>query len=33
MSWIDSTGHLWMFGGYAYDSSGGLDGINDLWKY
>jgi N-acetylneuraminic acid mutarotase len=33
MSWIDSSDHLWMFGGYGYDSSGGLADINDLWKY
>jgi N-acetylneuraminic acid mutarotase len=32
-SWIDSSGKLWLFGGYGYDSAGNYDGLNDLWKY
>jgi N-acetylneuraminic acid mutarotase len=33
-SWTDNNGHIWLFGGYGFDSlgngSGGL--LNDLWK-
>lgn len=29
----DPNGNLWLFGGYAYDSTGLLTPINDLWKY
>jgi N-acetylneuraminic acid mutarotase len=32
-SWIDSSGNLWLFGGYGYDSTGGLGYLNDLWQY
>ncbi len=32
-SWIDSSGNLWLFGGYGYDSSGALSNLNDLWEY
>jgi len=32
-SWIDSTGNLWLFGGYGYDSTGSVGKLNDLWKY
>lgn len=31
ISWIDSSGNLWLFGGQAYATTG--DGyLNDLWK-
>ncbi|MGO9084442.1 MAG: kelch repeat-containing protein [Candidatus Sulfotelmatobacter sp.] len=33
MSWTDSTGNLWVFGGLGYDSAGTFGGLNDLWKY
>jgi hypothetical protein len=34
VSWIDSAGHLWLFGGYGYDSTGTVaGGLNDLWVY
>jgi hypothetical protein len=34
VSWIDSQGYLWLFGGYGYDSAGTtLGSLNDLWKY
>jgi len=33
VSWIDSTGNLWLFGGYGYDSAGSLGHLNDLWRY
>jgi hypothetical protein len=29
----DSNGNFWMFGGYAYDSTGALLYINDTWKW
>jgi N-acetylneuraminic acid mutarotase len=32
-SWIDSSGNLWLFGGYGYDSAGGLGTLNDLWQF
>jgi N-acetylneuraminic acid mutarotase len=36
-SWIDSSGNLWLFGGYGYGSSvaatGGSGYLNDLWQY
>jgi N-acetylneuraminic acid mutarotase len=32
-SWIDSTGNLWLFGGYGYDLNGDLGYLNDLWQY
>jgi N-acetylneuraminic acid mutarotase len=31
--WIDGTGHLWMFGGGGYDSTGNVGDLNDLWKF
>ncbi len=33
VSWIDSSGTLWFFGGYGYDSAGNLGYLNDLWQY
>lgn len=33
VTWTDSTGNLWLFGGYGYDSAGDKDHLNDLWKY
>ncbi|MDD3266490.1 MAG: Ig-like domain-containing protein [Burkholderiales bacterium] len=32
-SWVDSSGNLWIFGGYGYGVSGGMGYLNDLWKY
>jgi len=32
-SWIDSSGNLWLFGGYGNDSTGSLGRLNDLWQY
>ena len=32
-SWIDSSGNLWLFGGYGYDSTGAVGKLNDLWRY
>jgi N-acetylneuraminic acid mutarotase len=32
-SWIDSSGNLWLFGGYGYDSTGDLGYLNDLWQF
>ena len=32
-SWIDSTGHLWLFGGYGYNSTTTFGYLNDLWRY
>ena len=35
VSWSDSSGNLWLFGGNGYDSTGanGLEYLNDLWKF
>ena len=33
VSWIDSAGALWMFGGYAIDVNSNVGPMNDLWKY
>jgi hypothetical protein len=30
---VDSTGKVWLFGGYGYDSTGTLGLLNDLWTY
>ena len=32
-AWTDSNGNFWMFGGFAYDSSGKEGDINDLWEF
>jgi len=33
VSWTDTSGNLWLFGGNGYDSQGNQGLINDLWKY
>jgi N-acetylneuraminic acid mutarotase len=33
VAWIDSSGTLWLFGGNAYDSTGYIGQLNDLWKF
>jgi len=33
VSWVDSIGNLWLFGGAGYDSAGTLGALNDLWKF
>jgi N-acetylneuraminic acid mutarotase len=33
VSWIDSAGNLWLFGGFGSDSVGGQGDLNDLWKF
>ncbi|MGB8960326.1 MAG: kelch repeat-containing protein, partial [Candidatus Aminicenantales bacterium] len=33
ISWIDSQGRLWLFGGVGNDSAGNLGYLNDLWHY
>ncbi len=33
VSWTDSAGNLWVFGGIGFDSIGTFDYLNDLWKY
>jgi N-acetylneuraminic acid mutarotase len=33
VSWADSSGNLWLFGGYGYDSASNIGILNDLWKY
>jgi hypothetical protein len=31
--WTDSSGNLWLFGGYLYDNAGSAGHMNDLWRY
>ncbi len=33
MSWTDSSGNLWLFGGSGHDANGNGGELNDLWKY
>ncbi len=33
VSWIDSSGDLWLFGGRGFDRDGQYDWLNDLWRY
>jgi ELWxxDGT repeat protein len=34
LTWIDSSGIFWLFGGFGYPSSGTTAGLlNDLWRY
>jgi hypothetical protein len=33
VSWIDSAGNLWLFGGSGYDSAGTFGYLDDLWSY
>jgi N-acetylneuraminic acid mutarotase len=31
--WTDSSGHLWLFGGYGLDANGTMGVLNDLWEF
>jgi N-acetylneuraminic acid mutarotase len=33
ISWTDSSGNLWIFGGFGHDSTGASGLLNDLWRY
>jgi N-acetylneuraminic acid mutarotase len=33
VSWTDSSGNLWLFGGLGYDSAGTLGLLDDLWEF
>ncbi len=33
VSWIDSSGNLWLFGGGGFDSTGTSGQLNDLWEF
>lgn len=33
MSWVDTAGNVWLFGGYGVDANGTQGFLNDLWKY
>ncbi len=33
VSWTDSSGNLWLFGGFGYDSIGTHGNLNDLWEF
>jgi N-acetylneuraminic acid mutarotase len=33
VTWTDSSGNLWLFGGIGYDFSGTWGSLNDLWRY
>lgn len=31
--WIDTSGHLWLFGGYVNNPNGTQDLLNDMWEF
>ena len=33
MSWTDSSGHLWLFGGFGFDANNNSGYLNDLWEF
>jgi hypothetical protein len=33
VSWIDSSGNFWLFGGGGYPASGSNGWLNDLWRF
>jgi len=33
VSWTDTGGHLWLFGGLGYDAAGSENDLNDLWEF
>ena len=33
VTWVDSSGDFWLFGGFGYDSTAHNGLLNDLWKY
>ncbi|MGB8494964.1 MAG: kelch repeat-containing protein [Candidatus Acidiferrum sp.] len=33
VTWTDSSGNLWLFGGYGYDGQNTLGYLNDLWEF
>jgi N-acetylneuraminic acid mutarotase len=33
ISWTDTAGNLWLFGGVGYDSTGAVGDLSDLWQY
>jgi N-acetylneuraminic acid mutarotase len=32
-SWIDSSGNLWLFGGFGFGATTSTGALNDVWKY
>jgi N-acetylneuraminic acid mutarotase len=32
-AWIDSSGNLWLFGGFGVTGSGAVGSLNDLWRF
>lgn len=33
VTWVDTHGNVWLFGGWGIDSTGGSGFLDDLWKY
>ena len=33
VAWTDTSGNLWLFGGYAFDATGILGLLDDLWEF
>ncbi len=33
ITWIDTAGDFWLFGGFGVDSAGKVGDLDDLWKY
>jgi N-acetylneuraminic acid mutarotase len=32
-TWVDRGSHLWLFGGFGFDSNGTYGSLNDLWEF
>ena len=32
-TWTDSSGNLWLFGGFGFDANGTMGYLNDLWEF
>ncbi len=33
LTWLDTIGNLWLFGGYGFDSNGNVGTLSDMWEY
>jgi len=33
VTWTDSSGNLWLFGGSGFDANGNVGSLNDLWEF
>jgi hypothetical protein len=33
VSWTDTSGNFWLFGGFGYDANGNDGNLSDLWEF